>query len=167
MLRSANRWVLAALAALPVSAWAASASVTFVNPEKFTDIARYADEPEAAHTRTEIERFIKQLAARRLPAEQALQVEVLDVNRAGMLEPWRFRAYDVRVMRSATWPSMKLRYRLVLGDQVLASGEETISDMNYLQRPDPYPTEDPLRYEKRMLSEWFQNRLVEHKAAAR
>src|ERR1700756_3847231 len=125
MLRSSNRWVLAALAALPVAAWAASASVTFVNPEKFTDIARYADEPEAARTRTEIEGFIKQLAARRLPAQQALQVEVLDVNRAGMVEPWRFRAYDVRVMRSVTWPSMKLRYRLVLGDQVLASGEET------------------------------------------
>ena len=168
MLRSANRWGLAVLvAALPAGVWAANASVTFVDPEKFTDIARYGDQREAARNRGEIEGFLKQLAARNLPAEQALQIEVLDVNRAGMVEPWRFRAYDVRVMRSVTWPSMKLRYRLIKGDQVLASGEETISDMNYLERTNPYPTEDPLRYEKRMLSEWFQNRLVEPKAAAR
>jgi hypothetical protein len=168
MTRISNRWPLALLvplawAVFPAAAAAATSNVTFVDPEKFTDIARYGDQREAARTRGEIERFIKELAARRLPSEQALQIDVLDVHRAGMIEPWRFRSYDVRVMRSATWPSMKLRYRLTLGDQVLASGEEAISDMSYLDRPNPYSTDDPLRYEKLMLSAWFQNRLVDRK----
>jgi hypothetical protein len=155
------------VAALPMAGWAASASVTFVEPEKFTDIARYGDQREAARTRSEIQRFIEQLAARKLPADEALQIDVLDVNRAGLIEPWHHRPYDVRVMRAATWPSMKLRYRLVQGEQVLASGEESISDMNYLDHPNGYSTEDPLRYEKRMLAEWFQDRLVERRPALR
>jgi hypothetical protein len=155
------------MAVLPAGALAASANVTFVNPEKFTDIGRYGDEREAARNRTEISHFLEQLAARRLPPEQALQIEVLDVNLAGLVEPWRFHAYDVRVMRSATWPSMRLRYRLMLGDQVLASGEETISDMNYLQHVNAYPTDDHLRYEKWMLDEWLQNRLVDRRPGPR
>lgn len=167
MWRIANRWLLALVAAAPAAAWAASSSVTFVNPEKFTDIARYGDQREALRTRTEIEHFIQQLAARKLPADQALQIDVLDVNRAGMIEPWRLRPYDVRVMRAVTWPSMKLRYRLMQGEQVLASGEESISDMSYLDGPNAYPTDDPLRYEKRMLAEWFQNRLVDRRPALR
>jgi hypothetical protein len=153
--------VLSALAALPGVASAATANVAFVDPDKFADIGRYGDQREAARTQTDIERFIKDLAARRLPSQATLQIDVLDVNRAGLVEPWHHRPYDVRVMRSATWPSMKLRYRLTLGDQVLASGEESISDMSYLDHPNPYSTDDPLRYEKSMLSDWFQKRLVD------
>jgi len=151
---------------LSAGALAAGADVTFVNPEKFTNIGRYADQKEASHNQTEVAHFIEQLAARRLPTEQALQVEVLDVDLAGLVAARR-RAYDVRVMRSVTWPSLKLRYRLVLGKQVLVSGEETVADMDYLQRPNPYSTDDPLRYEKRMLDEWFQKRLVNREPAPR
>ena len=60
----------------------------------------------------------------------------------------------------------KLRYQLKLGDQVLASGEETVSDMDYLQRINAYPTSDPRRYEKRMLDDWFRQRLVARKPTA-
>ena len=93
---------------------------------------------------------------------------MLDVDLAGLVEPWHYRLpYDVRVLRSVTWPSVKLRYRLVQGEQVLASGDETISDMNYLEHPNAYSTTDPLRYEKWMLDEWFEDRLVDRRPAPR
>jgi len=41
--------------------------VVFVNPEKYTDIGRYADPREAAANQAEIARHIEQLAARNLP----------------------------------------------------------------------------------------------------
>ena len=43
--------------------------------------------------------------------------------------------------------------------------EETVADMDYLQRINAYPTSDPRRYEKRMLDEWFERRLVDREPA--
>jgi hypothetical protein len=168
MWRILDRWVLAVLmAGLSAGALAGSAQVSFVNPGKFSDIGPYGDEREAAQNRSEIARHIEQLAARKLPADQLLEVEVLDVDLAGRFEPWHFWARDVRVMRTVTWPSIKLRYVLKQGEQVLASGEETVADMAYLDHINTYPSSDPLRYDKRMLDRWFQQRLTERKAASR
>jgi hypothetical protein len=148
-----------------------------VNPDQFTDIGRYGDGREAAGNRAELARHIEHLAASKLPADQTLEVEILDVTLAGRLESWstglhdvpRFASRgawpfgsDVRVMRSATWPSIKLRYRLTQGEQVVASGEESVSDMSYLDWPNSYPSGDSLRYEKSMLDSWFHQRLVQH-----
>jgi Protein of unknown function (DUF3016) len=156
---------MALLLGLSASALAGSAHVTFVNPEKFTDIGRYADARESAANRSEIARHIERLAARKLPDNQLLEVQVLDVDLAGHYEPWRRDLYDVRIMRSVTWPSIRLRYQLKQDGQVVASGEETVADMNYLDHPNSYPDADPLRFEKRMLDEWFQHRLVERRPA--
>jgi Protein of unknown function (DUF3016) len=156
-------FLVALFLGLSASAHAGSARVVFVNPEKFTDIGRYGDEREAASNRSEIARHIEQLAARKLPADQSLEVEVLDVTLAGHFEPWRTQLYDVRIMRPVTWPSIKLRYRLRQDGQVAASGVETVADMHYLDHPNRYPDGDPLRYEKRMLDEWFSRRLVERR----
>jgi hypothetical protein len=168
MWRILDRWLLALLmAGLSAGALAGSAHVSFLNPEKFTDIGPYGDEREAAQNRSEIARHIERLAARKLPADQVLELAVVDVDLAGNFEPWHFWARDVRVMRTVTWPSIKLRYVLKQGEQVLAGGEETVSDMAYLDHINSYPSSDPLRYDKRMLDRWFQQRLIERTAASR
>jgi hypothetical protein len=149
------------------AALAGSARVSFLNPEKFTDIGRYGDQREAAANQSEIARHIEQLAASKLPADQSLQVDVLDVDLAGHVEFWRRMLNEVRIMREATWPSVKLRYKVTQDGQVVTSGEETVSDMNYLDGPNPYPDSDPLRYEKRMLDQWLTQRLVEHRPPLR
>jgi hypothetical protein len=161
MRRFVDRSVLAGvMAGLCASALAGGAHVTFLNPEKFTDIGRYADARDAADNRLEIARHIEKLAARELPPDQVLDVEVLDVALAGRFEYRHVWPREVRVMREVTWPSIKLRYQLKLGDEVLAAGEETVADMDYLRRINAYPSSDPRRYEKRMLDDWFQQRLV-------
>jgi len=66
-------------------------------------------------------------------------------------------------MRAAAWPSIKLQYSLMRNGEVLASGEETVSDMDYLRRINTYPASDPLRYDKWMLDDWFAHRIVERR----
>ena len=62
-------------------------------------------------------------------------------------------------MRAVDWPRIKLRYSLENKDGVLASGDETLRDMDYLKHVNVNYAADPLRYEKAMISEWFLTRL--------
>ena len=50
---------------------------------------------------------------------------------------------------------------------MVQSGEETLTDLNYTRHTSDYSqSSDTLRYEKRLLADWFKARFVEHKAAA-
>ena len=145
-------------------AWAGSARVTFVSPERFADIGPFINGPEAAANMAQIAQHIEQLAARRLPADQVLEVDVLDVRLAGYLDPIRYQNTPYRLMREDSWPSMRLRYRLMRSSSVLASGEETISDGAYLHFINRYSEGEPLRFEKRLLDNWFDSRFAERRA---
>jgi hypothetical protein len=158
-------------------ALAATAHVTFVNPESIADLAAYGDEREAAATEAALSSCLERLAATKLPADQTLEIEILDLRLAGQRQSWWNAMQtpplqisragrlpfgdDVRVTQLASWPSVKLRYRLKQGDQVLASGEDAVSDLKYLDRAGFYSSDDPLRFEKQMLRDWFQRRLVQ------
>lgn len=151
---------LAGLALLAAgSAWA-GATVTFAKPEQFSDV------PFASWERNrvlqDLSKHFDKLAAA-LPAGQELHVEVLDVDLAGRTWPGRWSNPDLRVMNGrADWPHMTMRYTVTQNGQVVRSGEETISDMSYLQRHNRYYGGDGLRYEKQMIDDWFK-----HKVAAR
>ncbi|RZL93402.1 MAG: DUF3016 domain-containing protein [Variovorax sp.] len=137
-----RRRLLSTLAAIVVAAGASAAasaaalSVVFVDPDKFTD-AVYSHpqgtEQQRAEVLRDIERHLRQLAERGLPAGDALRIEVLDIDLAGWFEPFRFRTgTDMRVLRDITWPRIKLHYTLTCGDRVIASAEEQVTDLNYL-----------------------------------
>jgi hypothetical protein len=100
------------------------------------------------------EHFVK--LAKTLPAGQQLQVEVLDVDLAGAIEPFTRGMQQVRVLRGqADWPRMHLRYSIVQDGKVIKSGEDQLRDMSYLNRANRYAPGELLRYEMRMLDEWF------------
>jgi hypothetical protein len=154
------RRTLAFIAAL-ASAAAASAGtveVKFIEPDKFTD-ARDGMLRREDVLKT-LEERLKQLGEKRLPASQTLQIEVLDVDLAGDAFP-RVALRDTRVLRGrADWPRVHLRYTLREGDKVLKSGEDRIADMNYLMGSLRASQDSPLPYEKRMLDNWFHERIV-------
>ena len=141
----------------PLSATAAL-TVSFPDPSRYTDAG--ADEVERERVIKDIERHLQRLAQRYLPPDQALKIEVLDIDLAGRMRPLRHSIPEVRVLDGgADWPAIKLRYGLQAGTRVLKSGEETVSDMNYLQwaaRSSP----QTLHYEKRMLETWFRDRFA-------
>lgn len=143
---------LAGLALLGTGAASAAVTVTYTHPEKFIDLAD--NDVERERVLKEFDRYFAQLA-KRLPPGQNLAIEVLDVDLAGRVEP-TMRMRDLRILTGgADWPSMRLRYRLEADGKVLASGEESLSNMVYLDRLNHYSGNDPLRYEKQMIDAWF------------
>ena len=115
---------------------AATVSVTFVQPEKFTD-AGYsrgrATQRELAELQQEMQWHLQRLADRKLAASDTLQVEVLDIDLAGDFEFNRLTRFsDVRVVRDIASPRIKLRYTLTQGDRVVTGSDEQLSDMNFL-----------------------------------
>jgi hypothetical protein len=143
-----------------LAAGGASAAVTvaFSHPENYHDL------PFAT---TDRERVLKDLGehfaslSKDLPPGQDLRVEVTDLDMAGRIHPNFRGGQDLRVLRGgADWPHMALRYSLESNGRVIASGKESLSDMNYLDHINRYNDGDTLRYEKRMIDDWFRNKFV-------
>lgn len=135
----------------------ATVTVTFTQPE------RYADMPFASWDR---ERVMKDLRGHfdklgaTLPPGQDLKIEVQDIDLAGRIEPNTRFGHDIRILRGgADWPVIQLHYSVEADGKVLKSGDARLSDMNYLNHGtylNHYSASEPLRYEKRMLDEWFK-----------
>jgi hypothetical protein len=129
--------------------------VQFVQPEKFADVRDQAFSRE--RNLEALEQHLKRAAAPYLADGQTLKIDVLDVDLAGEPKP-NARLNDVRVLKGrADWPRIALRWTLEAPGQAARSGQATIQDMAYLQRVavGAYAHE-PLRYERRMLDEWFK-----------
>lgn len=160
-----RRTALAAAATiLALGAGAASAGVTvnYVDSDKFTDL------PFAPWERKEVlddmAGFFAELG-KALPPGQDLTVEVIDIDLAGREYPHLRGGQDLRVLKgSADWPRMELRYTLTANGQVVKSGQEKLNDMNYLNRINRLTDGDRLRYEKRMVEEWFDKTILQKKS---
>ncbi|MET3133556.1 hypothetical protein AAKU55_003846 [Oxalobacteraceae bacterium GrIS 1.11] len=129
----------------------ADVSVSYQRPEKFSDL------PVGARARVldELTAHFAQLG-KQLPPDQHLKIDVTDIDLAGRIDPGRRNFTDVRVLRGKTdWPRIALHYTLEANGKVLGAGDESLSDMAYLDRPNRYADSDHLRYEKKMIDAWF------------
>ena len=150
---------LGLLLAASVAQAAGTAQVSYVQPERFAD-AGDAYRDQEGNLRT-LSRHLEALAGRHLGDGQTLRIEVLDVDLAGEVRPVRRLHQDVRVLKgSVDWPRIKLRYTLETAGQAPRQGEMTVADLAYLQRVNRYPDNESLRYEKRMLDEWFSEQFA-------
>jgi hypothetical protein len=151
----ASRIALAALASLAFvggTAFAGTADVRFVNPDRFTDLGTYKSD-EQANMNT-LSHYIQRLA-QQLPPDQVLRVDVLDVDLAGEVRQTRNGA--IRVARDAAFPVIQLRWSLESGGRVLRSGDQRLTDLNYRHHlRDVHYSTTSLYYEKHMLDDWFR-----------
>ncbi len=156
-MRSTTRLAALSLATALAAAAAQAAGtvqVSFVQPETFSD-AKDARRDSSDNLR-QLKGYLEEQAGRHVTDGQALTIEVLDVDLAGDIRFSRHLRDDVRVLRGrADWPRITLRYTLETVGQPARHAEQTVSDMAYLQRLNRYLGGEPLRYEKRMLDEWF------------
>jgi hypothetical protein len=137
----------------------------------FDPAAAFADAGESRSERAAnvgaLADHLRSLGARLPGSDQVLRVQLLDVDLAGSVRPVGRSAQMLRIVRgSADWPQLRLRYTLLEGDRELRSGEETLSDLNYTWRGAAYggSSSDPLRYEKRLVSDWFEARFLSPKS---
>ncbi|MBO9650898.1 MAG: DUF3016 domain-containing protein [Variovorax sp.] len=161
MIRS---WALSMMLATTGSmASAADLTVVFVNPENFRDAAysrSFPSERDREEVMRDVQQHLQRLADRHLGPGDALRIEVLDIDLAGDFNPLRRAGSEVRILTDVTWPRMELRYTLSHDGQVIASGQERISDMNYLVMVRRNSGSDRFIYERPMLDNWFARRIV-------
>lgn len=134
----------------------ASATVTFVDIDKMTDV------PHDFHKREDMQFAFREHFNRlseRLPAGQVLKVDVLDIDLAGEEFP-RVSVQDIRILKGqADWPRMHLRYSIEQDGKVVASGDSQLSDPGYMMGSNRY-NQEAYGYEKQMLDDWFRKEVL-------
>lgn len=132
--------------------------VEFEHPEKYTD-ADYgprAHKSDAEALFRQLRRHLQKQAPKYLSSGQHLQLTFTDIDLAGDREPSaNIELHDVRIVRSVYPPKLAFRYQLLGNDgAVLREDEVSIRDIGFdLARG--LRSSDPLRFEKRMLSQWL------------
>ncbi|MEY3286149.1 MAG: hypothetical protein RL500_879 [Pseudomonadota bacterium] len=152
-------WLACLLAGLlqPISATAGEVVVSFVQPERYTDLG-FAPLTRQRHLQALTEHMSRWGAV--LPASRRLEIEVLDIDLAGLERPVG-REPAVRVLNGKVdWPRMTLRWRLHEGQSLVASGEEQVSDMAYAYRLALGDRNRPLYHDLRMLDDWLRERIL-------
>jgi hypothetical protein len=145
----------AALIALPLHA---TVTVSYGDPDLFTDAGDRNSDPRKVMLT--LERHLKDLGDRYLPAQSNLKIEVLDLDRAG--RPYMNQPTEIRIITGkADPPCIELSYTLEIDNKALPSRRERVCDPDYLRPLEPqYDEHDPLVYEKRMLEQWFRQRFA-------
>jgi hypothetical protein len=144
-------------AAAPVDESGSRISVTFIEPENFTDARR----AELASTSTgiigELENFIITAGVRYVPENMKLIIRTTDIDLAGDFELFRGpQADQVRVTRGLYPPRIALEFEVVDSTgTVIKSGKRNLTNIDYQLRS-VYPREDYLRYEKDILRDWLR-----------
>ena len=143
----------AAVLALEAGSAGAAVTVTFPKSEGYMDMPFSASDKD--RVLKDLQSHFDKLGAK-LPPGQDLTVEVLDIDLAGRIEPHFRFGNDVRILKGrADWPVIQLRYRIESQGKVLRSGDARVDDKSYLDRFNRYSANESLRYEKRMLDDWF------------
>ncbi|KRD32032.1 hypothetical protein ASE35_13840 [Lysobacter sp. Root916] len=137
--------------------------VRWQNPAQFTEIRYSGNSSEAKRGNwvEDLAQHLRQRAQKRLPAGERLEVDILDIRRAGNYEPWRGVAFnDTRFIRDIYPPRITLNFRRIDADgQVIAEGERKLSDMGFLSNANALSNSDPLRYEKALINRWLDREL--------
>lgn len=157
---------LAVAGLLSLAAGAASADVTvkYIEPERFSDLPFTPWERE--QVLNDLSRHFTRLGAQ-LPPGQNLRIDVQDVDLAGRMHPARGTRELRIVTNGADWPRIDLHYTIEQDGQVVRSGDAQLRDMAFMNHIGRYSDSDSLRYERRMIDDWFYAAIMPRERAAR
>jgi len=158
--------VFACIAALIGAAHAADSaksssqvSVSFISPEKFTDVRddTMGSDRDRDYLLGEIKTTIENTARDYVGAGQTLEIKVTDIDLAGDFEPWRGAEFSqVRILKDIYPPRMDLEFKLVGADgKVISEGKRHLQDLSYLMNS-VLPVSDALRYDKELVRNWIR-----------
>lgn len=102
---------------------------------------------------------LRKRADRILPPGQHLQVNIDDIHLAGAFEPWHTRigTEDIRFLKDIYPPRIDLHFKLIASDgATIREGDAKLRDGAYLQRAVIYDSNDPLRFDKRLIDDWLK-----------
>ena len=152
---------LAAALFIGHAAFAATAEVEFVHPEKFTDAGTPRQYIDRDTNLANLKAHIVKQAAAMLPANEKLVVTVTDVDLAGDFEPWQLYSREVRIVKERYPPRMDFSFKLLGPDgAVIKEGTRSIRDTGFMTGPSMGYGGDNLRYEKVMLDDWIEKEFL-------
>lgn len=160
-----QKLALSGLLALAAGAASADVTVNYIEPERFSDL------PFAPWEREDVLKVLTGHFAKlgaQLPPGQNLRIDVKDVDLAGREYP-NHGSRDLRIIKSngADWPRIDLHYTIESNGQVVRSGDAQLRDMGFMDRIGRYGDGDTLRYERRMIDDWFYSTIMPRERAAR
>jgi hypothetical protein len=143
--------------ALSTISFAGSAEVRWSNVEKYSDVHE-GDEKKAdflKNTLSELERHFIKLESK-LPKGYKLHVNVFDLDLAGSVSFQSSR--HIRIIGSRQSPRFLFKYQVLNSkNELVTQGTENLRDTNFKDnRSKRYPNQS-LRYEKRLLDQWFKD----------
>lgn len=147
--------IAAVLGVASIAAVAGPAEVQYLGADHFADAGRSPIDRD--HNLKQLSTIVQQLSQRYLPAQRTLKLEVTDLDLAG--EPQPTTRGDLRVARGkADPPRITFRYTVQEGGQVVAQGQESLTDLDYANHLPDIHTSEPLHFERRVLETWFKQR---------
>jgi len=152
---------IAPLSAAAVKPAESPVSVTYVNPEQFTENRLYGrqDQFNRIDYLAQLKAYLIKQGQAVLKPGQSLHVEITDIRLAGAYEPWHGPQWSyVRIMRDVYPPRIELNFRLVDQDgNVLREGKRVLRDLDYLHSGVSVPsaTGASLYYDKALLRRWL------------
>jgi hypothetical protein len=163
---SANGFLLAAALFLASPAHAQfpgradpQVQVRYARPLGFTDAANnIGPNLPFRGTLTELTRILQFLGRLYLQPGERLDLTVLDLDIAGIQPLGYGVAGGPRIVTDATPPRIRLAYVLHQGSRIVAKGVDDVTDPNFLITQNPKFSSGPLYYERRILTDWFEER---------
>src|SRR5688500_3941446 len=137
---------------------ASPVQVSYIQPEKFTDVRdRYVATSGARDVYlNELRRHIERRAARYLRQGENLAVSITEVDMAGSFEAGRRHIGDKRILRDVYPPRIDLAFEWTdSGGALRKHGERKLRNLSFLTGTSLYRG-DPLRYENVLVDAWLE-----------
>lgn len=133
--------------------------VEYVEPEKFTDVRERWSKTNPVKNSHLLswKSYVEKQAAKALKNGQSLNIQFIDIDLAGDIEPsTRSNMMDVRVIKDLYPPRLKFTYQLKDSQgNTIKTGEENIRDIGFLMGSQ-INTTDTLRHEKKLFERWLK-----------
>ncbi len=148
--------LIASLAAIILAHPAdAAVSVSFVDPQNYSDF-RSESGSQRDGMLGELRQTMMELGGRYLKPGQTLNIEVLDVQRAGLFRDTT--PSHTAILTPNTPPRIDVQYTLRQNGKIILSAHEAITDIDYFLDQSSHLSSDRLVYEKQVLRDWFRKR---------
>ncbi|MBL9215528.1 MAG: DUF3016 domain-containing protein [Opitutaceae bacterium] len=141
------------------SAAGGNITVTFQQPEKFTDVQEHFGSAPSQAYLDMIADHVKQRAAGLLADGQKLNVTFKNIDLAGDFEPaGRPGMEDVRLVKGIYLPRMSLHFALTdATGAVVREGDRELTDLNFQMNINPIGRSEPLFYDYELLNRWLES----------
>lgn len=137
---------------------ASNVTISFHESDKFTDARSSFGSSTDQHYLDILSEHVRKVAGKRLAEGQKLEVTINDVDLAGDFRPDRVGLQDVRIIKEIYLPRVKLAFKLLDAEgKVVKEGERKLSDLNFMNRAGIIGRNDPLFYDKNLLSDWVES----------